>query len=144
VFGHNAPNRKVIGGCQLELLGSVQAVKGFIYHILRERSQSLSEDRATEPELQRMLANSPLRSHLTVSPDIPLPSRLWRWASAMWHCSWPAATSMAWFTRKGNAHVVRALAETRVCVDVTDTLTRMAALPPRQPSQNESNCGQDG
>jgi predicted RNA methylase len=54
---------------------SVQAPPGFVYAIPSSRGPRLFQKaEPTEPELQAMLANSPLRSHLTAPAAAALPS----------------------------------------------------------------------
>lgn len=54
---------------------SVQAPKGFVYRIPPGTGpRFVQKVEPTEPELQRMLAQSPLRAHLTTLPEMPLPS----------------------------------------------------------------------
>jgi Uncharacterised methyltransferase family (DUF6094) len=54
---------------------SVQAPEGFIFHIPAGTGPRVFEKvEPTEPELQRMLANSPLRSHRTAPREVALPS----------------------------------------------------------------------
>jgi len=51
------------------------APNGFIYDIPPGIGPKVFQKlEPTEPELEQMLANSPLRSHLTVLPEVPLPS----------------------------------------------------------------------
>lgn len=54
---------------------SVLAPNNFRYHIPPGRGPKVFQKiEPTEPELQRLLARSPLRSHLTLPPAVPLPS----------------------------------------------------------------------
>jgi hypothetical protein len=54
---------------------SVQAPPGFVYRIPAGMGPRVFQKvEPTELELQRMLTNSPLRSHLTTPPAVPLPS----------------------------------------------------------------------
>ena len=54
---------------------SVQAPADFIYHLPSGPGPRIFKKvEPTEPELQRMLSGSPLRSHLKVLPNHPLPS----------------------------------------------------------------------
>ena len=54
---------------------SVQAPPGFVYRIPPGSGPKVFQKvEPTEPELQRMLARSPLRSHLSAAPEMPLPS----------------------------------------------------------------------
>jgi hypothetical protein len=54
---------------------SVQAPKGFVYHIPPGLGPRIFQKvEPTESELQHLLAHSPLRGHLTTPPEIPLPS----------------------------------------------------------------------
>jgi hypothetical protein len=69
VFGHKRTRPKVdqtVISC---------APKGFIYRIpAGSGPKAFLKVEPTEPELQQMLASSPLRTHLTAFPDVPLPS----------------------------------------------------------------------
>jgi hypothetical protein len=54
---------------------SVQAPAGYLYRIPAGAGPRVFQKiEPTEPELQRMLAESPLRSHLTAVSEVPLPS----------------------------------------------------------------------
>lgn len=54
---------------------SVEAPKHFCYHIPPGNGPRVFQKvEPTDPELQRMLAQSPLRAHLAVPPTAPLPS----------------------------------------------------------------------
>jgi uncharacterized methyltransferase DUF6094 len=54
---------------------SIQVPPGFVYDIPPGTGPRIFQKfEPTEPELQRMLARSPLRSQLTVVPEAPLPS----------------------------------------------------------------------
>ena len=71
VFGHK---RQPYRGAE-PLTSSCWAPEGFIYHIPPGNGPEVFEKvEPTEPELQRMLATSPLRSHLTAPAQAALPS----------------------------------------------------------------------
>jgi hypothetical protein len=71
VFGRKRAVRAVDEGAW----ESIQAPTGFTYHIPPGPGlKAFQKLEPTETELERMLANSPLRSHLTVLPEVPLPS----------------------------------------------------------------------
>lgn len=54
---------------------AVQAPKGFVYFIPAGRGPRIFQKvEPTEPELQHLLAHSPLRAQLTTPPEMPLPS----------------------------------------------------------------------
>lgn len=75
VFGHkrSRPEANQIDG--LTVWEAVQAPKDFRYHIPPGLGPRRFEKSApTEPELQRILANSPLRSHLIAPPEGTVPS----------------------------------------------------------------------
>jgi hypothetical protein len=74
VFGHKRLRRRGERRDDIEW-EAVQAPPGFVYHI--PPSPGLKFFRKVEPtetELQRMLAGSPLRSHLTTAPEAQIPS----------------------------------------------------------------------
>ncbi len=53
----------------------VQAPEGFVYHLpVAPGPRVFLKAEPTEPELQRLLAGSPLRAHLAAPPEVPLPS----------------------------------------------------------------------
>jgi hypothetical protein len=76
VFGHKRMRAQVDPwGSSHIRWESVQAPQNFIYHIPPGAGpRTFQKVEPTEPELQRMLANSPLRSHLSAPADVPLPS----------------------------------------------------------------------
>lgn len=75
VFGHKRARPVVEQPYSWQEWESVQAPKGFVYGIPSGTGPRVFQKvEPTEPELQRMLAKSPLRAHLTVPPDISLPS----------------------------------------------------------------------
>jgi hypothetical protein len=77
VFGHKRARPEVDrgGASGWRAWESVQAPNNFCYHIPPGNSPRLFQKiEPTEPELQRLLTSSPLRSHLTVPPETPLPS----------------------------------------------------------------------
>jgi hypothetical protein len=74
VFGHKRA-RPQVDHWRSASWESVQAQDGFIYQIPpRFGPRVFQKVEPTESELQRMLANSPLRLHLTTPPTTPLPS----------------------------------------------------------------------
>jgi hypothetical protein len=76
VFGHKRARPRVDpSGSGRTTWRSVQAPEHFLYHIPRGAGPRIFRKvEPTEQELQRMLANSPLRSRLTAPATIPLPS----------------------------------------------------------------------
>ena len=75
VFGHKRATREVDRAGNRKAWESVQAPEGFRYQIPPGNGPRLFQKvQPTEPELQRMLANSPLRSHLKSPPAVPVPS----------------------------------------------------------------------
>jgi hypothetical protein len=69
VFGHKRTRPKV------DQTVTSWAADGFIYRIpAGPDPKAFLKVEPTEPELQQMLASSPLRSHLTAFADVPLPS----------------------------------------------------------------------
>jgi len=74
VFGTKRAKRKAEewGSASWE---AMQAPRGFLYRIPAGTGpRNFQKVEPTEPELRRMLAGSPLRSHLTAPPIAPLPS----------------------------------------------------------------------
>jgi hypothetical protein len=74
VFGHKRARLRADqrGGSSWE---AVQAPPGFLYHVPAGPGPRIFQKvEPTEPELQRMLTQSPLRSHLTAPQSAPLPS----------------------------------------------------------------------
>lgn len=77
VFGHKRARPKVDqrGPTCRSSWETVAAPRGFRYHIPPGNGPRVFQKvEPTEAELQRMLANSPLRTHLTVPPEVTLPS----------------------------------------------------------------------
>lgn len=73
VFGHKRARPKTDNG--VSSWDDVQAPAGFVYQIPGGAGPKVFQKvEPTEPELLRMLASSPLRSHLTVPADVALPS----------------------------------------------------------------------
>ena len=74
VFGHKRA-RPQVDKWTSNGWDSVQAPQGFIYQIPGGPGPKVFQKiEPTETELQHMLARSPLRSHLTTLPEMPLPS----------------------------------------------------------------------
>lgn len=75
VFGHKRARPDVDRTKDRKAWESIQAPKGFRYQIPPGNGPRLFQKvQPTEPELQRMLASSPLRSHLQSPPAVPVPS----------------------------------------------------------------------
>jgi tRNA1(Val) A37 N6-methylase TrmN6 len=73
VFGHKRAKPQVDTASRQ--WDSALAPPGFVYDIPPATGPRFFQKvEPTEPELQQMLATSPLRSHLTIAPDVPLPS----------------------------------------------------------------------
>lgn len=70
VFGHKRPKLKANLNVTWE---EVQAPAGFLYHIPSGAGpRTFKKIEPTEPELKTILANSPLREHLTAAPATPV------------------------------------------------------------------------
>ena len=77
VFGHKRARPEVnrAGPSARKSWESVEAPNDFRYHIPPGNGPRLFQKiEPTESELHRMLANSPLRSHLTAGAEVPLPT----------------------------------------------------------------------
>jgi len=75
VFGHKRSRPEVGRTTGWKAWESVQAPQGFHYRIPPgDGPRVFQKVQPTEPELQRMLNGSPLRSHLKSSPETPVPS----------------------------------------------------------------------
>jgi hypothetical protein len=75
VFGRKRAKPQAEAWSRTNCWRGVQAPAGFVYDILPGTGPRIFQKvEPTEPELQGMLANSPLRSHLTIAGDKPIPS----------------------------------------------------------------------
>ena len=75
VFGHKRSRPEVDRTRDWKAWDSAQAPKGFRYQIPPGNGPRLFQKvQPTEPELQRMLTGSPLRSYLNSPPEAPVPS----------------------------------------------------------------------
>ncbi len=77
VFGHKLARPAVDrrGDSVWQTWESVLAPRGFLYHIPAGAGPRVFQKvEPTEAELERLLANSPLRSHRTAPPEVRLPS----------------------------------------------------------------------
>ena len=77
VFGHKRPRPRVVGTGYgvTRFWESVQAPPGYRYRIPPGNGPRIFQKvEPTEPEMQRMLAASPLRSYLQSPPELPVPS----------------------------------------------------------------------
>ena len=75
VFGHKRARPESEQTTGLKAWESVQAPAGFRYRIPASNGPRLFQKvQPTEPELERMLAGSALRSHLKSPPETPVPS----------------------------------------------------------------------
>lgn len=76
VFGHKRTRASGDAGrSSKNTWESVQAPVNFLYHIPPSSGLRIFQKmEPTESELHQMLANSPLRTHLTAPPSVPLPS----------------------------------------------------------------------
>jgi hypothetical protein len=75
VFGHKRLKPEATPYGRAKSWESVQAPGGFVYHIPPGTGPRIFQKvEPTEPELQQMLARSPLRNHLSAPAATPLPS----------------------------------------------------------------------
>ncbi|MFN4259524.1 MAG: DUF6094 domain-containing protein [Gemmataceae bacterium] len=75
VFGHKRTRPEIDRTKDWKAWDSVQAPKGFRYHIPPSNGPRwFQKIQPTEPELERMLIGSPLRSYLNSPPVAPVPS----------------------------------------------------------------------
>src|SRR5262249_17961352 len=75
VFGHKRDRPEADRTGTLSSWDAVQAPKGFRYQIPSGAGpRRFEKTEPTEPELQRMLASSPLRSRLIAPPEATVPS----------------------------------------------------------------------